>query len=272
MIRKFALSAVVSCVALTSAAFAEENALDLVTQDATAAEDFCDEACQIARKAQDPLAPITALLTDNSINYGPNGLKGTEFQLQPVYTFEGENANVILRGIIPTLGVKDPGTGKTSYGLGDTMVQAFYVPTAYSGGFKLGYGVQAVLPTARDSRFSKFGKGAGVGIVGFGFNGNFSYGGVAGHLWTDNASISTLQPILFYNMPNFLGGTYVGYSNTWSYNWDTDTAVVPLGGVFGKTFITKGGNAIDFNIGAYKDVANSNDDWTLKFGLSFFPG
>ncbi|TCL08567.1 hypothetical protein BXY66_0604 [Shimia isoporae] len=261
MFRKFALSVAVSCAVISAPAFAQ-------------GDDYCDEACQVARKAQDPLAPITAILTDNTISYDASGAARKEFQLQPVHTFEGENANFILRGIIPTVGVKDPVSGKTSYGLGDTMIQAFYVPNSYNGGFKMGYGLQASLPTAQSSKYSTLGKGAGVGVVGFGFNGNFSYGGIAGHMWGENATVSTLQPILFYNMPNVLGGTYVGYSNTWIYNWDADQWTIPLGAVVGKTFVTKGGNAIDFNIGAYRNVASgaANDEWQLKFGVSFFPG
>lgn len=270
MFRKFALSAVVSCVALTTAAFAEDKATDLVTQNA-AAEEFCDEACMAARKAQDPLAPIKAILTDNSINYDANGVARQEYQLQPVYSIEGDKANFIFRGIIPT--VKPRGG---SYGLGDTMIQAFYVPNNYSGGFRMGYGLQANLDTARTAAHSNgIGNGLGAAVVGFGFNGNFSYGGVAGHIWGENASVTTLQPILFYNMPDFLGGTYVGYSNTWAYNWNANQwASIPVGGVFGKTFVTNSGSAIDFNIGAYKNIAPnaSSDEWQLKFGVSFFPG
>ena len=36
------------------------------------AQDDCDAACQAARNAQDPLAPVTALFSDNTIGYGPN--------------------------------------------------------------------------------------------------------------------------------------------------------------------------------------------------------
>ncbi|WP_299425907.1 hypothetical protein [uncultured Shimia sp.] len=113
------------------------------------AQDHCDAACQAARKAQDPLAPVTGLLTDNTIGYGPTNVDTTyNYQLQPVHTFKGENANLILRGLIPCIGVPD-GSGGTNYGLSDTVLQAFYVPEVEPGSFKLGYGAQVSLDTAK---------------------------------------------------------------------------------------------------------------------------
>ena len=235
------------------------------------AQEDCDEACQAARKAQDPLAPINALLTDNTIGFGPNSDNRTyNYQLQPVYTFEGDSANVILRGLLPYVGVPD-GTGGTDYGYSDTVVQGFYVPEVDPGVFKLGYGVQVSLDTAKDG-FGGPGNGAGVAMVGFTFAGNLAYGGVVGHLWGEgDFSVTTLQPIAFYNLEEFLGGSYVGYSNTWSYDWDSDDWVVPIGATFGKTFVLGGGHLLDVNAGAYSlvEAPDGGNDWQLKFGISW---
>lgn len=109
----------------------------LVSPISAAAQD-CDEACQAARKAQDPLAAVRAILTDNTIGYGPSSADTVHnYQLQPVYTFKGENANVIVRGILAYLGVPN-GTGGTDFGLGDSAVQVFYVPEVEPGSFKIG--------------------------------------------------------------------------------------------------------------------------------------
>ena len=35
-----------------------------------AAQEDCDEQCQAARKAQDPLADARAIMTDNTISFG----------------------------------------------------------------------------------------------------------------------------------------------------------------------------------------------------------
>lgn len=237
-----------------------------------AAQDDCDAVCQAARKAQDPLAPVTALLTDNTIGYGPTDESTTyNFQLQPVYTFEGERANVILRGLIPYIGLPD-GDGGTEYGWSDAILQAFYVPEVEPGAFKLGYGVQFSFDTAEEG-FGGPGNGAGLAVVGFGFAGDLSYGGVVGHLWgEDEFSLTTIQPIAFYNLDDFLGGSYIGYSNTLTYNWESEDWTVPIGAVFGKTFVVGGGNAIDVNFGAYQLVAapDAGNDWQFKFGVSWF--
>lgn len=240
---------------------------------ALAQEEDCDEACQAARKAQDPLAPITALLTDNTIGFGPSSDNTTyNYQLQPVYTIEGERANVILRGLIPYVGAPD-GAGGTDYGWSDALIQAFYVPEVEPGTFKLGYGLQASFDTSEDG-FEGPGNGLGVALVGFQFVGDLAYGGVVGHLWgEDDFSVTTLQPILFYNLDDFLGGSYIGYSNTWSYNWDTDDWTIPVGATFGKTFLVgDSGHAVDFNMGVYPliQTPDGGNDWQLKFAVSWF--
>lgn len=239
----------------------------------TLADEDCDEACQAARKAQDPLAPINALLTDNTIGFGPNSDNRTyNYQLQPVYTFEGDDANVILRGLIPYIGIPD-GTGGTDFGLSDAVIQAFYVPEVDPGVFKLGYGVQVSLDTAKDG-FGGPGNGAGLALVGFQFAGNIAYGGVVGHLWGEgDFSLTTIQPIVFYSFEEFLGGgSYIGYSNTWSYDWDSNDWVIPIGATFGKTFIMGGGHLLDMNAGVYPlvEAPDGGNDYQLKFGISWF--
>ncbi|MDJ0858490.1 MAG: hypothetical protein QNI90_15025 [Dinoroseobacter sp.] len=226
-------------------------------------------------------------MTDNTIGFGPNSDSTTyNLQLQPVYSFEGDTANVILRGLIPYVGlpggVSGDGSGLpvfpqagsdagTSFGFSDTIIQAFYVPEAEPGSFKLGYGVQASLDTA-ESGYEGPGFGAGLALVGFGFAGDLAYGGVVGHLWgEDDFSLTTIQPIVFYNLENFLGGSYVGYSNTISYNWDADEWVVPIGATFGKTFVLSGGDLLDINAGIYALAVSpdGSNDAQFKFGVSW---
>ena len=65
----------------------------------------------MARKAQDPLGDVKALMTDNTIAFGggPNDDTTSAPQLQPVYSIKnGTRFNMIARGIVPILGV-DPG-------------------------------------------------------------------------------------------------------------------------------------------------------------------
>ena len=247
--------------------------------------DDCDEACQAIRKAQDPLADVRAIMTDNTIAVGTaRDNTSYNFQVQPVYSIglEDDN-NLILRGIIPVLGVYDgtyfpwlgptPIGGSYNWGISDIMMQAFYVP-AVDGGIKFGFGPQVSLKTRTDSVLAGPGWGAGAAVVAFGFAGDLSYGGILGHHWgEDSFSLTTVQPILMYNMDLF-GGSYIGYNNSITYDWQNDQFTVPVGLVFGKTFLFDSGYAMDANIGAYSIVEGprGSADWQAKFGVSvFFP-
>jgi hypothetical protein len=79
-----------------------------------------DAAAEMARKLQDPLANIKALMTDNDINFD-TGEDEDEvsygFQLQPVYAipFEKQGFNLVNRAVIPILGIA-PGGQKSILG------------------------------------------------------------------------------------------------------------------------------------------------------------
>ncbi len=78
-----------------------------------------DSAEELAKKAQDPLADITALMTDNTIgfNQGLADDTGYNFQLQPVKSFDTPYGfRLIARGIVPIVGAP---TGSDFVFLGD---------------------------------------------------------------------------------------------------------------------------------------------------------
>ena len=75
---------------------------------------YADDAAEMARKMQDPLANIKALVTDNdvSFNTGEDEDKTSYgFQLQPVYAipFEDLGFNLVNRAVIPILGMASGG-------------------------------------------------------------------------------------------------------------------------------------------------------------------
>lgn len=237
--------------------------------------DDCDDACQAARDAQNPLAPVRAVMTDNTFAFGPGTTKSYNFQIQPVYSIVTDQGfNIILRGIIPVNGVPTP-TGH-DWGIGDSIFQMFFVPET-DGALKYGFGPQISLPTNSGPTFIGPGWGAGVSAVVFGFAGDLSYGGIIGHHWAENNfSATTFQPIVMYNMDLF-GGSYIGYNNSIVYNWKASSGnelTAPLGATFGKTFVYDSGYAMDVSVGAYKLVSRptGSPDWQAKFGISvFFP-
>ena len=252
-----------------------------------------DSLEDLARKAQDPLADITAVMTDNTIgfNQGPGDDTGYGFQLQPVKSFDTPYGfRMIPRAIIPIVGAPTgsdfiflgdlggpaaplPTSTTTTWGLSDTMVQMFIAPKSDSS-VKFGVGPQVSLATHTDSRLEGPGWGGGLAAVVFGGVGNISMGAVAAQHWGNEGKFSslTLQPILFYNFEQ-LPGTYVGYNNTISADWKqsgNNVWTVPLGLTVGKTIPIGGGSALDLSIGGYNVVARPEGaaDWQLKFGIS----
>ncbi|SHG07656.1 hypothetical protein SAMN04487965_3267 [Microbulbifer donghaiensis] len=245
-----------------------------------------DEA-EALKKAQDPLADVKALMSDNTISYGTSDDETAYgISLQPVYSIETDRSfNFVLRGVIPYIGAPkgaglpilgpDPvgGTGRT-WGLSDSIVQGFFVPKTDSS-IKFGIGPQISLRTRTDSVVGGPGWGGGFAGVVFGSAGNLSYGGILGHHWgQDDFNLTTIRPIIICNTDLF-GGSYIGYMNAVTYDWSAPSSSsawqTPLGLTVGKTFILKSGHMIDFSLGGYKvvDAPKGGADRQLKIGLSF---
>jgi len=252
---------------------------------AAAAQDECDAAC----KAQDPLADVRAIMTDNTIAFGTSDDQTSyAFQVQPVYSIPTDMGfNFIARAIVPIMGARAgadlPNLGPDSvggsgitWGLSDIFLQGFFVPKTKNK-LKFGFGPQISLRTRTDSAVGGPGWGAGGAAVAFGFAGNLAYGGILGHHWgQDDFELTTVQPIAMYNLDLF-GGSYVGYNNSITYSWNAkpgDRWQVPLGLTVGKTFSFEGGHALDASVGGYALVARPGGgaDSQFKFGVSWiFP-
>ena len=107
----------------------------LTAASAAANAQNADALAEMARKAQDPLGNVQALMTDNTIAFdgGPDDDTSYGFQLQPVYAIQNDsNWNMIARGIIPIMGF-EPGvvippigpdprpTSGSDWGIGDSF-------------------------------------------------------------------------------------------------------------------------------------------------------
>ena len=123
-----------------------------------------DAAAEMARKLQDPLGNITALMTDNDISFktGSGDDVSYGFQLQPVKAFSFETFNFIARAVVPVLGaanesqrtlfgdpIPDSGGGHT-WGLSDIQTQFFFSPKTDST-WKWGVGPVISWKTRTDS-------------------------------------------------------------------------------------------------------------------------
>ena len=248
-----------------------------------------DEAVlAMARKAQDPLGNVRALMTESTIAFdgGPNDDTSFAVQLQPVYAIPGKsNWNMIARAIIPIIGVEpgvvippigpDPRPPTDSrWGLSDIILQYFFSPKS-DGGIKWGIGPQVSLRTRTGDRQAGAGWGGGVAAVVFGGAGNWALGAIGMQHWgEDNFNTGTLQAIAMYNFES-MPGAYIGYNNAITFNWEAtsgNTVTLPLGLTFGRTMPLSDGYGLDLNIGAYYllERPDGAPRWQLKLGVSYF--
>lgn len=247
-----------------------------------------DALAEMARKAQDPLAAMKGLITDNTIAFdgGPDANETSYgFQLQPVYSIPNETRfNMIARAVIPIVGV-DPGVripplgpdprpaSGNEWGLSDILLQYLIAPKTEAG-VKWGIGPQVSLKTRTSDRQAGPGWGAGIAGVVFAGVGNWALGGMAFQHWgeEENFNMASVQPIVLYNFES-IPAAYIGYNNSITYNWeaDSDKLTLPVGLTIGRTFLLNNGDGLDLSIGAYKLVERPQDapKWQLKFGISY---
>jgi len=244
---------------------------------------------EMARKAQDPLGDVRALMTDNTIAFDAGEDENDTtfgFQLQPVYAIPNKsNWNMIARAVVPIIGVEPtvviPPIGSeprpdedSKWGLSDIIAQYFFSPKS-EGGIKWGIGPQVSLKTHTSDRTAGPGWGGGLAGVIFGGAGQWAFGAVAMQHWgNDDFSIFTVQPIVLYNFKS-LAGAYLGYNNSITYNWNATSGnklALPLGLTFGRTLLLGNGDGLDLSIGAYPLAERPENAarWQLKLGLSYF--
>jgi len=255
------------------------------------------DAAEMARKLQDPLANISAVMTDNDVLFktGVGGADETSysFQIQPVQAFSFDEAgfNFIARAVVPILGLaptaqKPPGIGEPlppgdalTWGLSDITSQFFFSPKS-SSAWKWGAGPMISWRSRTTSDLAGPGWGAGpVGVLVGGFGENVSFALITGQLWNFDGDFSTtlLHPMVMYNFPNAEGWA-IGYNIATSYNWkakDSSNALsFPIGFTVGKTIALAGGYGLDLSTGPYWNVARPEGaaEFQLKWGVTMlFP-
>ncbi|MHC4619020.1 MAG: hypothetical protein ACYTEQ_14850 [Planctomycetota bacterium] len=247
---------------------------------------------KMARKLQDPLAHIKALMSDNDVLFN-TGRDQTSysFSLNPVYgiPFEKQGFNLTLRGVIPILGmapgaqrpnVSDPlpPGGSRTWGLSDILLQSFISPRT-DAAWKWGVGPMVSLKTRTDSRLAGAGWGVGpIGVLVGNLTENLSTAIIGGHLWGDESGFSTsiLQPMFFYNIPG-APGWEIQYSNMITYDWTAGSGnawTIPLGLGVGKTIAFDSGLGLNLTAGYYHNVVKPDGaaDSMVRFGVNFiFP-
>ena len=251
-----------------------------------------DSAAEMARKLQDPLANIKAIITDNDILFKTgNDEVSYSFQMQPVYAIDFPDADfsLVLRGVIPFMGIAPeaqrpmigeplaPG-GSRVWGVGDIVTQFLFAPKTDKA-WKFGFGPQLSWRTRTDNRLGGPGWGAGpAGVVVGNITDDLSAAVIVGQLWSYDGDFSTtlVQPNLYYNFPD-IPGAYVAYNAPITYDWNADSSnalTLPLGAVVGRAFDIGGGHGLDLSIGPYWNAVkpDGSNEWQIKFGVTIvFP-
>ena len=271
----------VVAIVLAGTAFAQDAA-------ETPGEGSRSAAAELARKLQDPLANLRVFNTENNFDFGTGDEElSVTFNLQPIYAISREKLNIVLRAVIPVVGLaaeaQEPVVGEPlpegnsdTWGLADSQFMAFFSPKSESK-FKWGGGPLISAPTHTDSKLSGAKWGAGPALIGVGTVGSqWTYAVIGTQVWgQDGYSTSTVQPMLFYNIPG-TDGIAINYNAVSSYNFNAnkgDRWTIPLGLSVSKPWVIKSGHAIDASIGAYINVVKPDGaaDWTFRWtiGLVF---
>jgi hypothetical protein len=244
-----------------------------------------DSAAEMARILQNPLANISAFMTDNDVLFDAGDEENTsyQFQLQPVYAFDfpDHGFTLIPRAVIPIIGASQgadlPPIGiseERTWGLGDMVTQFFFAPHLESS-WTFGIGPQLSWKTHTDSdlRGSDWGAGFAAVVTG-GIGDNFSMSPMIANMWSYDGefSLMSIQPTVYYNF-DFLPGSYIAYNAAITADWKRSSSnawTLPLGAVIGKTFDIAG-HGLDLSIGGYGNVVrpDSGPKWSLKFGITW---
>jgi len=247
-------------------------------------------AAEMARKLQDPLANVSAFMTDNDIQF-KSGKEGDttsySFQLQPVYAFDypDHGFSFIPRAVIPIIGAasgsdlkftgQTPETDGTTWGMSDIVTQFFFAPKI-EGSWKWGLGPQLSWKTRTDDNVGGPGWGAGLsGVLVGSVTKQLSFAGIINQLWSYDGDYSTMgfQPNFYYNLES-VEGAFIAYNSTITANWKADSSdiwTVPIGVFAGRMFDLGGGYGMEVGLGPYWNIVKPDGaaDWFLKFQINF---
>lgn len=246
-------------------------------------------AAEMARKLQDPLANIAAVMTDNDILFktGEEEEISVVFQIQPVYAIDFPDAgfSFIPRAVIPIVGAASladlppigepaPPSESTAWGLGDIATQFFFAPKV-EGAWKFGVGPQLTWKTRTNSAVGGPGWGAGIaGVIVGGLGDSVSVAVITGNSWAYDGSFNSfmLQPMVFYNIAA-VPGMAIAYNASISADWKAESDnrwTLPLGLSVSRTFDLGNGYGIDLLVGPYWNAVRPRGGASafLKFGIT----
>jgi hypothetical protein len=245
-------------------------ALSVITAPAVA-----QEAPDLARQAQNPIASLISVPFQNNFNFDTGSKDDLQnvLNIQPVIPFRISGRwNVITRTIAPLIHQPElaPGIGHVS-GLGDIQFSTFLSP-ARPRGVVWGVGPILSFPTATDDLLGSGKLGIGPTGVALASRGPWLIGTLVNNLFSvagasDRNAVNQMlvQPFVNYNMA---GGWYFVSSPIVTANWKADNAqrwTVPMGGGLGRIFRV-GKQPLNTSLQAFSHVEHPNGSasWSLR--------
>jgi hypothetical protein len=225
-----------------------------------------DDSAELAKTASDPTASLMSLnLRYNSVPafHGIDDDAGA-VQFQPVIPFTAWGTKNILRATITY-----ETSGPRGSGLGDVTIFDLLVFDRPWGRFGVGP-VMQLLP-GRDGNDDTFAIGPAVGFVKS--QGRWTYGLFNQNLFGGDVSISSLQPVLAYQLGN--GWAVSSGDAQWTVDWDRGQWVnLPIGLQLSKVG-SLGGQAVKWSINPEYNLRDLDGapEWSIRLGFSLLvPG
>jgi hypothetical protein len=248
----------------------------LHTREAGAAD---DEATELAKKTQNPVADLISVPFQNNFDFGvgPEDKTVWILNVQPVIPIKlTEDWNLITRTIVPIINQPSlfPGS-ESAFGLGD-INPSFFLSPGKPGAIIWGVGPTFTLPTATDSKLGSGKFSLGPTAVVLTMQGKWVFGALANNQWSvagwgdNDVSQLLLQPFVNYNIGD---GWYLTSGPIMTANWKApsgDKWTVPVGGGVGKLFkLDK--LPINTSLQAYYNAERPQNaaDWQLRFQVQF---
>ena len=238
-------------------------------------------SADLAQQLQNPVADLISVPLQFNYDeaFGERDGGRLTRNVQPVIPFSiSDEWNVISRTIVPVLYAESAFAGDDSgFALGDTLQSLFLSPKKPVGGWVLGVGPVALLPTGTEPGLR--GEQLGLGVTGVALRqrGGWTYGALTNHVWgvtdpdgIDRVSASFVQPFVTYTWPS---ATTLALNAEMTYDWNESELTLPFNLVVSQ-LTTLAGRPVTFFVGGryYADAPAGGPEWGVRFGMTFlFP-
>ncbi len=250
-----------------------------------------DEAGDLAKAAQNPVASMISVPLDTSIDFGADNGTAVISNFQPVVPISlNEDWNLINRPILPIVYLEGAVAGLPSipeaadlklkdskFGIGDLNYSAFLSP-AKAGDIIWGAGPSVTFPTASDDLLGAGKWSLGPTVVLLAQPKPWSLGVLARNIWSvggesDRAQVNQflVQPFVNYNLSD---GWFLTFDPIMTANWKAkEKWTVPLGAGVGRIFKI-GEQPVNMRLRGYYNTVKPKGapDWSLQFAIQLlFP-